>query len=140
MQHNLMSHNFIAILVSAIVYSFIGWAWFSSSLGKTWLKEVSKYNPKVKVPTKKEMPRKLLYSFLLNLVTVLGVSFFVQIMGTNDLLSAIYLGLVLGICILLAPVTCMNYWEKRPFRLTALESGRSILGIVVVSIILSLWA
>ncbi len=140
MQHNLMSHDYIAVFVSTIVYSFVGWAWFSSALGKAWLKEVAKYNPKIKVPTKKEMPRKLLYSFLLNLVTVFGVSFFVQMYGSSDILSAIYLGLILGVCILLAPMTYMNYWEKRSFRLTALEAGRSILGMVAVSIILSLWA
>lgn len=131
--------NYGAVVVAAIVYWIIGMLWFSLIFGKTWAKLIQKHGIKIKAPTKKQMVAKCIYTFLLNFVISFGVAVFVNSLGITTLPSAITLGLVLSICFALATLVIGYVWESRPWALALIDLAYPLIGIIVSSIIITLW-
>lgn len=131
--------NYGAVLVSGIVYWIIGMLWFTVLFGKLWARLIQKHGVKIKVPSKKEMIIKCIYTFLLNLLVALGVAIFVNSLGITQVSSAITLGVVLSVCFSLATLTTGYLWESRPWKLALVDLGYPFVGIIVSSIIITLW-
>ncbi len=131
--------NIWALIVSTLLYFFLGSLWFSLLFGKIWAKEVEKHGVKIKEPTKKQLSRNMLSTFALNFLVVLGVGLIVSALGVNTFLSGLRVGLLLGICFTLAPLGVSNVWESRSLKLTLLDAGYPMLGIVTSCIIFALW-
>lgn len=131
--------NIWPLIVSTLLYFFLGSLWFSLLFGKIWAKEVEKHGVKIKEPTKKQLSRNMLSTLALNFLVVLGVGLIVSALGVNTFLSGLRVGLLLGICFTLAPLGVCNVWEGRSLKLTLLDAGYPMLGIVTSCIIFALW-
>jgi hypothetical protein len=131
--------NFLAWIVSGIVYSLIGSIWFSGIFGKTWGKEMAKHGIKIKKPSSKEMGTKVFYTFLFNLFIAFGVALFVYGMGAMTVMDGINLGLILGLFFSAGAMGISYLWESRSWKLSLIDIGYPILGIIASSIILTVW-
>lgn len=131
--------NYAALFTSAIIYWILGSVWFSLLLGKIWSAELAKHGIKIKKPTKNEMITKFVATFIFNLIVAFGVSIVVYAMGTSTFMSAIGLGIVLGICFSAATMGMAYLWESRSLKLALIDIGYPFFGIIVCSIIMSLW-
>ncbi len=140
MHHKFFAHyNFLALLVSAIVYWLIGTVWFSLLMGKIWSTEHEKHGKKIKTPTSNTMIKKSILTFVLNFVVAFGVSLVVRAMHSTTLMSGISLGIILGICFPAAVMATSYLWENRPLKLSLIDVGYPVIGITACSIIMSLW-
>ncbi len=131
--------NYWAILVSGIVYWLIGMVWFSAIVGKNWSEEIKNHGIKLGKPTKGKMIEKSIWTFILNLIVAWGIALLVYALGINTFGAALGLGLVLAVCFAVAVLATTYLWEGRSFRLSFYDIFYPFLGIIVSTLIISLW-
>jgi hypothetical protein len=132
-----MSHW--AILVAAIVFWVLGSVWFSVLFKKPWQSGQNKLGLKIHKPNSSEMKKKLVASFLLNIVQVWGMAVIVSGFQIMTVQPAICIGLLAGVCFAGASMVCKGFWENHSFKLICIDAGYPIVGFVVSAIILALW-
>jgi fatty acid desaturase len=131
--------NYWAILVAAIVFWVLGSVWFSVLFKKSWKSGQSKLGLKMHKPSPSEMKKKLVISFLLNLVQVWGIAALVSGFQIMTIQPAICVGLLTGVCFAAASMACKSLWENHGLKLTCIDMGYPVVGFVVSAIILALW-
>ena len=131
--------NYWPVVVAAAAYWILGAIWFSVLFGKTWGEELEKHGVKIKEPTKQELMMKLIQTFIWNLVVALGVAFLVFMTNSQSVLSGINIGLFAGVCFSAATFGIAYAWESRSVALFLVDCGYPVVGIIVCSVILSVW-
>jgi hypothetical protein len=131
--------NYLAVIVAAVVYFGIGSVWFSGLFGKTWLAEVEKHGVRIQKPTTPQMITMMISTFVYNLMTAFGVSLLVYVIGTSTVVTGLKLGLFAGICFAATSMLTAYNWESRSTKLSMIDIGYPLLGIVACAIILSVW-
>ena len=131
--------NYWAVLVAAVVFWLIGMLWFSAVVGKDWSAEIKKHGIKIAKPTTGSMIAKSIWTFVLNFIVAFGIAILVNSLNIHLLGSAIILGLILGICIAAAVMAISYVWEGRSFKLSFYDIFYPFIGILVASIIITLW-
>lgn len=132
--------NIWAVLVSSIVYFFIGSLWFSPVLfSDIWIEELEKHNVKIKQPTSAQLTQKMLITLAANILSVLATGYLVIATNSGSLASIIFLGMVISIGFVMSSVGTVFNWENRSLKLFLIDIGYPIVGIISSAIILSLW-
>jgi hypothetical protein len=130
--------NWLAILVAAIAYFMLGAIWYSKALfaGK-WAAAVG---INMNDPDKsKGLAKMMIGSFLLILVTCIGIAFLVNRFDLTLLPSGLKLGLITGICFATTAVSISFIYESRPTVLYFIDCGYHLVGHIAAAIILVLW-
>ena len=130
--------NWLAILVAAIAYFMLGAIWYSKALfGSKWAALVGL---NMNDPDKsKGMAKMMVGTFVLILVTCIGIAFFVNRIDLTVLMSGIKLGLITGICFATTAVSISFIYESRPTGLYFIDCGYHLAGHLIAAIILVLW-
>ncbi len=139
MFNQILSHiNWLHVAVAAIAYFALGALWYSPLLFvKKWI-ELLKIN--VNDPdAKKGMAALFITSFILMLVTTIGLAVLMQILPAVDVIGGIKLGLFIAVCFSTTSVSINYVYTKKPFMLYLIDCGYHIAGIVIASAILSAW-
>jgi hypothetical protein len=131
--------NFWAILVAAIVFWVLGSVWFSVLFKKSWQSGQAKLGLKLHKPNSSEMKKKLVASFILNLIQVWGMAAIVSGFQIMTVQPAICIGLLTGICFAGASMACKSLWENHGLKLTLIDAGYPVVGFIISAIILALW-
>ena len=138
--HNyVFSVNFLALLVTAIVYWVLGSVWFGALFGKSWMAELEKHGTKIEKPATQVMVLKSILTFLMNLLLVFGIGFFVHLMSISTVLGAVKLGLLIGFSFSFTTLLIAYTWENKSLKLLLLDFGYTFIGIIISSVILTLW-
>ncbi len=132
--------NYWAVLLAGIAFWFVGMIWFSLIFGKVWSKEITKHGIKIKKPNTKDMATKSIATFIFNLIVSFGIAIIVDQLGLVGLGSAVLLGLLIGIIFAALPMLTSYLWESRHPKLSLIDIGYPIVGIVIATIIITLWA
>ncbi len=138
MNTDLFSHiNWLAVLVAALAYFFLGAIWYSFLFRNSWIR-LSRVN--VNDPTaKKGIAGIMITSFILIIVTSIGLALFISRVGSFGWVTGLKVGLIAGICFC-ATAICNSYlYEKRPLGLHLINSFYNIIGCVIAGIIISVW-
>jgi hypothetical protein len=127
--------NYLAILVSAIVYFLIGFLWYSPMLfADRWAKETGVSMGKgQKLPV---MP--MIGEFIGTLLFTLGIAVFLKGMTTTGILTGIVTG-IMTIVLFVFPLNSGTWFFKGKRVLFLIEWGYQSIGALVIGIILSLW-
>lgn len=130
--------NWLAILVAAIAYFMLGAIWYSKALfGSKWAALVGL---NMNDPDKsKGMAKMMVGTFLLILVTCIGIAFLVTRIDLSLLMSGVKLGLITGICFATTAVSISFIYESRPTGLYFIDCGYHLVGHIAAAIILVLW-
>ncbi len=130
--------NWLAILVAAIAYFMLGAIWYSKALfGSKWAALVGL---NMNDPDKsKGMAKMMVGTFVLILVTCIGIAFFVNRIDLTVLMSGIKLGLITGICFATTAVSISFIYESRPTGLYFIDCGYHLVGHIIAAIIIVLW-
>jgi hypothetical protein len=138
MGFTIFSHiNWLAVLVGAAAYFLLGAIWYSFLFRDAWIKAsgVKMDDPNAKTGVGAVMT----FSFILILLTTLGLAIFITLMGAVVWMAGAKIGLVVGVCFC-ATAICNSYlYEKRPLAIHLINSGYNIVGCVIAGIILAVW-
>jgi len=137
--------NYWAVLVSAIVFFVIGWAWHSVLFGKAWAKLMGfdKLDKKKQQAMMKTMGRSMAFNFLTNLLTAYCMAWVVQSGAAFYHVSGVVLGLQTGFWIWLGFIATSQLnavlWEGKPFKLYLINVGHFLVAYLAVGTILAVW-
>jgi len=134
----IFSHiNWLAVLVAAVAFFLLGALWYSLLFRDAWIR-ASGVN--VNDPTaKKGVGALFLSSFVLILITTIGLAFFISRVGTAGWMTGVKVGLVAGICFCATSISNSYLYEKRPVSLLAINSFYNIVGCLIAGIIIAVW-
>ena len=139
MNTELFSHiNWLAVIVAGIAYFMLGGLWYSKVLfGAKWaaLQKIDMNDPNVK----KGVATMTFYSFLLMLLTVIGLAIFVVRLDLTMISSGVKLGLVTGLFFSVTAVSISFLYERKPSALYFISGGYQLAGNIIAAIILVAW-
>ena len=128
-----MRTNYAAVIVSAIVYWLLGYAWFGFLFTKQWT---------ALEPQAKEMSSALPYivSLALSLLMALVLAQICNWRNANTAARGAAVGILLWIGFV-GPVTYATYmYEMRPWQLFAINEFYPLVGLCVMGVILGAWS
>lgn len=136
--------NLIAILIAVIVNFVIGFIWFGPLFGKTWGKEMG-YDSNAK-PEKsvllKGVSFMIIGNFLLAWVFAHNIAAWDFVPGTKEagaLRNGIKSAVFTWLGFYLPSQLVATVWEKKSWMLFAINTGYSLLALLVVALILTHW-
>lgn len=132
--------NYWAVLVSGIVFWFIGMLWFSLIVGKRWSVAMSKHGIKLGKPNTNVMITKSIWTFILNLLAAFGIAIIISAIGVHTFAGGLGVGFVLGLLIAAVPMATSYVWEGRSLELSFYDIFYPFIGIIISAIIIALWS
>lgn len=130
--------HWLAVLVAALAYFFLGAIWYSFLFRNAWIKAagVNMNDPNAKSGVAGIM----ITSFITIVITTIGLALFIgRIGGPGGWMSGCKVGLIAGICFSAATIYNSYLYEKRPIALSFINSFYNIFGCVIAAIIISVW-
>lgn len=130
--------NWLAVAVAAAAYFMLGAVWYSKALfGAKWanLVGLDMNNP----DKKKGMGKMMAGTFVLIIITCIGLAILVNRMDLSVVVSAFKLGLITGICFATTAVSISFIYESRPTALYFIDCGYHLAGHLIAAVILVLW-
>lgn len=127
--------NFLAVIVSGILYIVIGGLWYSPKVfGSKWM-ELSKIQPE----ECKDMGKCYLGCFVLGLIMSFVLALFVQAAHATTALEGAIVGfwawLGFGATIPFSAVL----WERKPIALYLMHTGCLLVTLLAIGVLLALW-
>ena len=141
MNTDLFSHiNWLAVLVAGLAYFVLGAIWYSKALfAPKWAKlvgiDMSNPDPNMK----KGLASMMLGSFVLIILSCIGLSMLVVRMDLFILSSGLKLGAITGLLFATTAVSISFIYEKRPLALYFIDCGYHVVGHLAAAVILVMW-
>jgi sterol desaturase/sphingolipid hydroxylase (fatty acid hydroxylase superfamily) len=136
----LSNANWLAILVAAIVYFALGSVWFSVLFGKQWmaLNNIPEPTPEKKEEMKKLMLPMMIKTLVMAIVLAVAIGILVKALAIGNCVPGIKLGLLLS-AVGIIPLVMADMYLMKPLKLWFIDAGYHFIGIILMSIILSVW-
>jgi hypothetical protein len=134
MKIDFSSLNYYAIGLCLIISVFISMIWYSPILfGKQWavLTGQSIGGP--------PNPVKLLIGVICNLIFVFSITVLIQVLGIQGIMSVFVFSVVVGVGILFAVNLPVYLYNGLKMKLLIIDMGGTMLSILIVSIVISIW-
>jgi hypothetical protein len=132
--------NWMAIIVAALAYFFLGALWYSKVLFvKRWIADL-----KIDVnnaDAKKGMGLMFGGSLVMMLIQCLAIAIIaerIHIVG-DGWMSGLKLGALTGCCLCATPVAVNYFYEKKPLSLFLINAGYAVTGNIIAGIIICSW-
>ena len=136
--------NMLAILVAVVVNFFLGFLWFGPLFGKKWGKEMG-YDPNMK-PDKKVMAKGMIFmiigNFLFAWVFAHNIAAWRFVPGINDmspLSNALMSAIFTWLGFYFPGQLGATVWENKSWKLFFINTGYSLVSLLVVALILTHW-
>ena len=129
--------NWLAVLVGALAYFFLGAIWYSALFRNAWIKATgaNMNNP----DGRKGFAGILIGSFITIVITSIGLALIITRVQSSGWMTGCKIGLITGICFSAATICNSYLYEKRPIALSAINSLYNIVGCVLAGIIIAVW-
>lgn len=88
---------------------------------------------------KKGVGALFLSSFVLVIITSIGLALLIARIGSGGWMTGLKVGLVAGICFCAAAISNSYLYEKRPLALHLINSLYNIVGCIIAGIIIAVW-
>jgi sterol desaturase/sphingolipid hydroxylase (fatty acid hydroxylase superfamily) len=141
MLNQFLSHaNWLAVIVAAIAYFALGSIWFSMLFGKQWmaLNNIPEPTPESKEQMKKMMMPMMLKTLVMSLVLAFAIAFLATAIRVHSSVPGIKLGLLVS-AIGVIPLLMADLYLMKPLKLWFIDAGYHVLGMILISIIVSIW-
>ena len=133
--------NYGAVIVGAVVYMAIGMAWYSPLLlGNIWLKESGRTAADIEASKKKSMNVTMLVATLNALIMSYVIAHFVDLVGAVELVDALSLGFWAWLGYVMTVQIHAVLWDGRSWKFFLVNTVCSLISIIAVTIVLTLWA
>ena len=129
--------NYWAVLVAGAAYWALGALWYAGPVfGNVWMKGIGKTKEQTQADFS---PLKLVWVFLAGLVSMYGIARIMYWTGGSTVAEGIQIGLLAGVCFVLATLFMHDTMESRRSSLTLINSLYSLVGFAVGGAILGAW-
>jgi hypothetical protein len=133
--------NYPAVLVAAIVYMAIGMAWYSPLLlGNAWLKESGRSQAEIEAMKKKSMNITMLVATANALIMSYVIAHFVDLVGATELADGLALGFWAWLGYVMTVQIHAVLWDGRSWKFFLINTLCSLVSIIAVTLVLTLWA
>jgi hypothetical protein len=126
--------NYFAVIVSTIIYYFIGFVWYTLLFGDIWGKETG-VNMK---STGKPKPLAMTGQFVSTFLFALGIAIILRLYGTYGITDGIYLSALVTVFFVI-PINSGNLFFTGKKKLFLLDVCERAIGSLVTGIILGAW-
>ncbi len=132
--------NWLAIIAAAIAYFVLGSIWFSLLFGKQWmaLNNIPEPTPEAKEQMKKMMLPMMIQTLVMGIIIAIATAILVSGLGIHRCVPGIKLGLLLS-AIGVIPLVMADMYLMKPLKLWFIDAGYHVIGITLMSIIISVW-
>ena len=131
------SLNWWAVIVAAIAYMALGAVWYSPPLfANAWMKGIGKTKEQI---TAGFSPLAYVWALILSFVAAYGIARIYVWANLVTVWDGIVLGLLAGICFVLATMGVNDIFEQRPCQLSAINILYHLVGFIVIGIIVGAW-
>lgn len=129
--------NWMAVLVGALGYFFLGAIWYSFLFKNQWIA----YNKIVtdNADAKKGAGAIMFASFILMFIWAAGLAVLAEYFNLVGWLHGLKLGALTGICFALTSMGINMLYEKKPLGLFFINGGYQLLGSMIASVIIACW-
>ncbi|HZJ60066.1 MAG TPA: DUF1761 domain-containing protein [Chitinophagaceae bacterium] len=129
--------NWLAVLIGALAYFFLGAIWYSALFRNAWIKAtgVNANDPNAR----KGFAGIMIASFITILITTIGLALIITRIGPGGWMTGCKIGLIAGVCFSAATICNSYLYEKRPIALSTINSLYNIVGCVLAGIIIAIW-
>ena len=134
------SINWLAVVVSAVIYFAIGAAWYSSRvLGTQWQAAIGWDESR---PQPGMAPVSLVIAAVAYLIAAVATAMLAKATGSTDIAHGLTLGLVVGIgyAVMLAAVrAAFEIHKPKPWTGFVIDGAYHLVGLVITAVIVTLW-
>jgi hypothetical protein len=130
--------NWLAVIAATFAYFLLGALWYSKALfANPWIRDtkIDVNDPNLR----KGMAGIMVTSFILMLITCIGLAILAERIGLYYWMSGVKLGLVTGICFGLTAISVSYLYEKRSSTLHWINGGYTVLGHIIAATIICAW-
>ena len=131
--------NWLAVIVATIAYFALGAAWYAPPvLGNVWMRSIGWQPP----PDERPSPAIFLAPIVSSLVAVVAVAMLAEAAGADGFGDGVVLGLVVGVGIagaILFVTALFEPTKPQPWLWLAITGAYHLLGLLVASVIVSVW-
>ena len=136
----LLSFNYLAVIVAAIVSFIIGMVWYSPALfGKVWIKANGFDEKKIKEKHKKGMAKGVVGGFVGSLVMGIVLSVAINLTQATTLSSGLLIGFFLWLGFVATTSLNKVLWEGKPLKLYLVDVLHYLVVVLVMSVIFVSW-
>jgi len=132
--------NWLAVLVGAVIYFVLGALWYSPMLfARPWQRSIG-WDPERTPP--QMSPTSYIIPFLAYVVMAIAVGMLAKATGSDDVTEGLILGLVVGVGLSLAHTLVDATFDPNrpePWVWFAINGAYHTIGLVIVSVIVSVW-
>jgi hypothetical protein len=137
--NTIMSLNYVAVLVVAVIGFLLGWLWYSPVLfAKPWMAEM-KITEEAAKAMGGAMARMFAQGFFFTLLGTFGLAVLLKDHGASNWLSGVKLGLFVGVFVVGVRALNASVWECKSAKLRAINVGHEVVLHAVQGAILGLW-
>jgi hypothetical protein len=136
--------NMLAVLVAVVVNFFLGFLWFGPLFGKKWGKEMG-YDPNMK-PDKKVMAKGMIFMVIGNFLfawvfahNIAAWMFVPNMREMSPFSNAIMSGIFTWLGFYFPGHLGATVWENKSWKLFFMNTGYSLVSLLVVALILNYW-
>ena len=131
---DLMTLNWIAIIVVTIIAFVIGYVWYGPVFGKAWLDALGKTEEDIQ-----PSPTPFIISFVTTLITCIAMAMILGGLGIEGWMGGACVGLLVGIGFIAASSASDTAFCGWSWKLFAIQAGYRVFYSVVMGIILAVW-
>lgn len=129
--------NYLAILVSTILYMVVGFVWYSPALfAKPWMKLINKTKKDI---TEGMKPYLYPVTIILTLLTVYILSFVIRYTNATTVFQGAWTGLLLWLGFSATASGIAYLFEGRSWKLFAINYGYHLVGLIIAGAVLAVW-
>jgi len=129
--------NWLAVLVTGVVYMIIGFIWYSMRVfGTPWSKMIGMTEEEMR---KGANPLIFVLTFVLALAAGVALAVVVRSVGATTALGGLKAGLLVAVGFVLTTFGSEYIFSRRPFKLYLITAGYQAVAIVDNAIILAVW-
>jgi hypothetical protein len=131
--------NWLAILCAGVAFWVLGFVWYTLLFGKMWAAELVKYRGERAAPSGGSFAGKLIATFIMNVVTSIGVAYLLRRAAVTDMTHALKLAAYVAIGFPIMTLTIAKVWEGKPTKVWMIDASYYFIGCVMVAAILVSW-
>lgn len=131
--------NYVSVLISGVAMMILGYLWYGPVFGKPWMKLSGLNKSEMNGMKGGDMARLYGMMFISTLVLSYVLAHVLGAFQANDVAMALTGAFWVWVGFIATTMLGGVLWNKKPWMLYVIESGYYLVGLSIISIILTMW-